>query len=146
MDLFYIRLILAILSDPFPVVLDGKIHQGLLILARRVHWIQSRILRLPDRFGLVSSGPPLLQAHQAHKIANVIVGLDITSLFVGAVIAYRIVLRTRCRQTSVSIMVLAALYFWNLVLVYVEEIFFNPMRAPDYDWEALHKRMGLMQS
>lgn len=139
------RRILAILSDPVPVVLDGKINPCLLIIARRVHWIQSQILRIPDRFGFISSGPPLLQAHQTHKIVDIII-FDGSSIFVAALIMSIIVPRTRSRPVSATFMTMAAMYFWDLVLLYIEEIFFNPMRAADYDWEAFHKKMGLMHS
>lgn len=144
MDWYDPRRILAFLHNPFPVVVDGKIHPGLLILARRAHWIQSRVLCIPNQFGLISSGPPLLQAHQAHKIASII-SLDMIINFVASLLVHRVVLGTRWR-VSAALMHVALLNFWYMVLLYIEEVFFNPMRAPDYDWEALYKRMGLIQS
>lgn len=54
--------------NPIPIVVDDEISPILETIARRGYWVLSRVLRIPDRFGLLSSGPPLLQAFQAQKL------------------------------------------------------------------------------
>lgn len=135
------RRILAFLNNPMPgKVVAGKINPKLLVIARRAYWVQSRVLRIPDQFGLVSSGPHLLRALQAYNLANHI------SLYVGnLLITLLITNRDLGPRWRVSASTMAAACFWNIVYVYVKEVFFNPMRAPEYDWEALHRELGLVQ-
>lgn len=51
-----------------PIVVGGEINPMLLARAQRGYWLQSRVLRIPDRYGFFVAGPPLLQAHEAHKV------------------------------------------------------------------------------
>ena len=41
-----------------PSIIDGRLNHVRLALATRCYWIQSRIFRIPDRFGFISPGPP----------------------------------------------------------------------------------------
>lgn len=142
------RRILAFLTNPIPrKVVGGKLNPKLLMIARRAYWIQSRVLCIPDRFGLISSGPPLLRALQAYNLAYHI-SLDVVNLLlipITLLIISRILGPGRRRSAYYTACYLTACCFWNLVMVYVQEVFFNPMRAPDYDWEALHRELGLVQ-
>lgn len=40
---------------------------------------------------------------------------------------------------------MAAISVLFITFIHVEHVFFNPMRASEYDWEALSKKMGLVQ-
>lgn len=66
------RRILVTVIQPFrtqvPIVVDGKINPMLVARAQEGYWLQSRVLRIPDRYGFFVSGPPLLQAHEARKV------------------------------------------------------------------------------
>lgn len=121
-----------------PIVVEGKINPSLLAIAQRAYWVQSRVLRIPDRFGPFSSGPPLLQAHQANKLAAIVTEVAIP--LVGATIM-EWVLETRW-WLPIFMGVMSLLF---AISVYVQEIFFNPMRGPDYNWTALHEKMGVVQ-
>ena len=48
-----------------PSVIDGRLNQPRLALAIQCYWFQSRILRLPDRFGFFAPGPPRLQVEES---------------------------------------------------------------------------------
>lgn len=121
-----------------PIVVDGTITPILLVIARRGYWVQSRVLRIPDKFGLFSPGPPLLQAHQANRLA--VIGTDAVIPVVAAFIMEWVVGPTGWFPISWAVI---GLLF--TISVYVAEVFYNPMRAPDYDWEALYEKMGLVQ-
>lgn len=41
---------------------------------------------------------------------------------------------------------MASGFLLSVVSIYVEEVFFNPMRAPDYNWSALNEKMGVVQT
>lgn len=121
-----------------PIVLDGKIKPRLLVIARRAYWVQSRALRIPDRFGPFSSGPPLLQAHQANNLVdffNELVFLILEAIIMEWVIGMR-------RRTSIPMTAFSLLF---TIFVFVREVFFNPMRDPDYNWTALNEKMGVVQ-
>lgn len=135
------RHILALFKrTKIPIVGDGEINPSLLAISRRGYWIQSRVLCIPDRFGLFSSGPPLLQACQAHKLASTINEAVIP--VIGASMMELMILETGWWLPGF----MAAICFLFIVSVYVGEVFFNPMRASDYNWEALNKKMGVEQS
>lgn len=123
-----------------PIVVDGDINPDLLVVARRGYWIQSRVLRIPDRYGFFTSDPPLLQAHQAHKLT--MIATEAVAPVISASIAELMVFDTRW-WFPVS---MAAISLSYIISIYVGEIFFNPMRAPDYNWNALSKKMGVVQS
>lgn len=121
-----------------PIVVDGKINPHLLVIAQRAYRVQSRVLRIPDRFGPFSSGPPLLQAHQANKLAALVT--EAVFPIVGATIMEWVV-ETRW-WLPIS---MAAVTFLFTISLYIQEIFFNPMRGADYNWAALHEEMGVVQ-
>lgn len=121
-----------------PIVVDGKINPYLLLIAQRGYWVQSRVLRIPDKFGLFSSGPPLLQAHQANRLAVIVAEAVIP---VVSVFHLEWVLETRGWFPIYT----AATSLLFTISVYVVEVFYNPMRAADYDWEAFSKKMGVVQ-
>lgn len=123
-----------------PIVVDGKINPSLLAIARRSHWIQNRILRIPDRFGLFSSGPPLLQAYQSQKLTIVTSEAVIPTVTVLILELGDLGLDTR--GWLPAFMAVVSLLF--TISVYVEEVFFNPMRAPNYHWEALSKKISVV--
>ncbi|KAL1856260.1 hypothetical protein Daus18300_010832 [Diaporthe australafricana] len=122
-----------------PIVVDGKINPDLLAIARGAYWVQSRVLHIPDRFGPYSSGPPLLQAFEGQRLASIA-----TEAIAPVVCA-----------TLMELMVwevgwwfplsLAAISVLFIISIYVEDVFFNKMRAPDYNWKALSKKMGIVQ-
>lgn len=121
-----------------PIVVDGKITPILLVIAQRGYWVQSRVLHIPDKFGFFSSGPLLLQAHQANRLA--VIATDVVIPVVGVFIMEWVV---DTRWWLPISMAATALLF--TISVYVAEVFYNPMRAPGYDWEALNKKMGVVQ-
>ena len=47
-----------------PAVIDGRLNPFCLALARWCYWIQSQIFHIPDRFAIISAGPPRLQVHE----------------------------------------------------------------------------------
>lgn len=48
-----------------PSVIDARLNQPRLALATHCYWFQSRILRIPDRFGFFAPGPPRLQVEES---------------------------------------------------------------------------------
>jgi len=52
-----------------PSVIDGQLNPVRLALALRLYWVQSRIFRIPDRFGFTSAGPPRLQVDESFIFA-----------------------------------------------------------------------------
>lgn len=54
---------------------EGTLNPVHLAIAERGYWIQSRILRIPDRFGYFSPGPLQLQAYQSAFLAYEIIML-----------------------------------------------------------------------
>lgn len=131
-----------LLHTEIPIVVDGKINPHLVDTGGRGYWIQSQVLRIPDQYGFFVSGPPLLQAQEAHIF---------TISFTDAV----------CPVISIMMMELldlfdmgwrlpgstAAAVFCYLIATYVREVFFNPRRlhASEYDWDALGEKMGLVR-
>lgn len=140
------RRILVTAIQPFrtqvPIVVDDKINPMLVVRAQEGYWLQSRVQRIPDRYGFFVSGPPLLQAHDARKA--IISTTDGVSPVVGFCVSEAFgVIDTQWRL-SLALVVITFLF---LISVYVGEIFYNPMRlTPDYDWEALGKKRGLVWS
>lgn len=124
----------------FPRVVDGTINPSLLAIARRGYWVQSRLLRLPDRFGFFSSGPPLLQAHQGRKFATLVMDAVVTVVTAMLVQWWWGVAMWWHPITPSNASIL-----YLTIFLYVEEVFSNPLRAPDYDWEAMNRKMGLVQ-
>lgn len=137
------RRILATLftRTKIPIVVDGKINPTLLTLARRGYWFQSRVLHVPDSFGFFSSGPPLLQAHEAHIFfvsAADAVGPVVSISMMECLDLFDIKWWLQASMAAVTLLF--------VISVYVDEIFFNPMRASDYDWKARGKKMGLVHT
>lgn len=95
---------------------------------------------MPDRFGLFSSGPPLLQAYQSQKLTIVTSEAVIPTVTVLILELGDLGLDTR--GWLPAFMAVVSLLF--TISVYVEEVFFNPMRAPNYHWEALSKKIGVV--
>lgn len=138
---YYPRHILALFKrTEIPIVVDGDINPDLLVVAQRGYWIQSRFLRIPERYGLFSSDPPLLQAHQAHKL--VMIATEAVAPVISASMTELMVFDTRW-WLPLSMAAISLLY---IISIYVGEIFFNPMRAPDYNWKGLSNKMGVVQS
>lgn len=123
-----------------PIVVDGEINPSLLTIARRGHWIQSRILRISDRFGLFSSGPPLLQAYQAQNFATIATEAVFPTISVS--ITEWLGLGFDTRGWLPAFMAVVSLLF--AISTHVQEVFFNPKRSPNYNWEALSKKVGLV--
>lgn len=135
-------------GNPVPkLVVGGEVNPKLHTIAQGVYWFQSRVLRIPDRYGVVSSGPPLLRAIQAYYLTW-FATLDVPSLIFGTMLGlwtWKLFLRPRgwfpaARGSSLGI--LLHVIVW-LVCYYVQEVFFNPMRASDYDWDAFERELGI---
>lgn len=120
-----------------PIVVDGKINPELLEIAQWGHWLQSRVLHIPDRYGLLSSGPPLLQAFQARKVGEIVT--EAVGRTISASLVELMVFETGWWLPLAT----ASVCLLFTVSIYVEEVFFNPMRAPDYNWSSLNERMGV---
>lgn len=121
-----------------PIGAEGEVNPSLLQVARWGHWLQSRVLHIPDRYGLVSSGPPLLQAHQACRVVEI--AAEAVGLMISASVMELMAVRTALLSLS-----MASSFLFSIAFIYVEEVFFNPMRAPDYNWSALNEKMGVVQ-
>ncbi|KAL2693601.1 hypothetical protein Neosp_000161 [[Neocosmospora] mangrovei] len=52
---------------------DGGPNPLFLAIGTRGYYVQSRILRVPQRFGVFSPGPPLLQVHQASFLTFLVI-------------------------------------------------------------------------
>lgn len=135
-------------GNPVPkLVVGGEVNPKLHKIAQGVCWFQSRVLRIPDRYGVVSSGPPLLRAIQAYYLTWFAI-LDVPSVVFGRMLGlwiWKFFLRPRgwfpaASGSSLYIVLYIAMF---LVFYYVQEVFFNPMRAPDYDWDALERKLGI---
>lgn len=133
------RIFAPLKSPAFPKVVDGRINPSLLVIARRGYWVQSRLLRIPDRFGFFSSGPPLLQAHQGKKSAFIFMDAVVT-VVIAMLVRWWWGVATWWHPITPS----NASILYYTIFVYVEEVFFNPLRAPDYDREAMSRKMGLV--
>lgn len=140
--LLYNLFTLNLAIPKIPIVVDGKINPILLTIARRGHWVQSRVLRIPDSFCYFSSGPPLLQALQTHAIAVGFAEAVFTILMLQLVVGWLGLFHTN-RWLKVSLPTLTMHFVFS---VYLEEILLNPRRASDYDWKARGEKMGLVQT
>ncbi|PSS20204.1 hypothetical protein M430DRAFT_34556 [Amorphotheca resinae ATCC 22711] len=115
------------------VTAPNTLNPVLLAIGIRGYWIQSRIFRIPDRYGFFSLGPARLQVHDA--------SLCIAILMVLAVVAPAVVLFHVCLTLkdgyrplwkdaligfAPSGLVFSGIWIWQC---------HSKQRAPDYEWE-----------
>ena len=111
-------------------VKDGQLNPVQLAFARRGYWVQSHILRIPERFGIFSSGPARLQVHQACFFAVMVFSVGFTS---ALWIACILLLRDMGPQIYLFAGVVAAMEVGLVVFMWVVG-WYDRHRAPDYDW------------
>ncbi|RYP65286.1 hypothetical protein DL770_009032 [Monosporascus sp. CRB-9-2] len=64
-----LKAVKALLS---PQIIDNRLNPYYLAVATRAYWIQSHILRIPDRFGFFSPGPPRLQVLEERPVPTLL--------------------------------------------------------------------------
>ncbi|RYP48775.1 hypothetical protein DL768_005368 [Monosporascus sp. mg162] len=117
-----------------PQIIDNRLNPYRLAVATRAHWIQSHILRIPDRFGFFSPGHLRLQVHQSVGFTYLVIMFGILLcadfLIYGAVaLLYTLEKRPvpRLLGPMVALMVAVVASLWVLEG-------FDRHRAPDYNW------------
>ena len=108
-------------------------------LANKGTGFNPRYLHIPDRYGVFSPGPPLLQAYQANELTLIIIMVIAMVIFS---VVRKLVLSKNVQWFPESTVALCA---GSVISFYFGEVFFNPMRAPDYDWNSPNKNPGLVQ-
>ncbi|RYP61916.1 hypothetical protein DL771_009958 [Monosporascus sp. 5C6A] len=117
-----------------PQVIDNRLNPYHLAVATRAYWVQSHILHIPDQFGLFLPGPPRRQVHQSVWFTCQVVMFGFllcTAFLLWAAVVLSCRLEERPVPTLLGPMV--ALSVVTIASLSVPE-FFDPHRAPDYDW------------
>ncbi|RYP32207.1 hypothetical protein DL767_005363 [Monosporascus sp. MG133] len=117
-----------------PQIIDNRLNPCHLAVATRAYWIQSHILRIPDRFGFFSPGPPRLQVYQSVWFTFLVVMFGFllcTAFFIWGAVVMLYRLEERPAPTLLGPMV--ALTVVTIASLWVLECF-DRHRAPDYDW------------
>lgn len=68
------------------IATDSRLNPHHLALATRGYRIQSRVLHVPDRYGIFSPGPPRLQVHEGSTFFVMILMLVLTAPWFGTFI------------------------------------------------------------
>ncbi|RYP07058.1 hypothetical protein DL764_002749 [Monosporascus ibericus] len=117
-----------------PQIIDNRLNPYHLAVATRAYWIQSHILRIPDRFGFFSPSPPRLQVHQSDWLIILVTMFGVllcTAFFLSGTVALLYRLGERPVPTLLGPMV--ALTVVTMASLWVLQCF-DPRRALDYDW------------
>jgi len=115
-----------------PSVMDGRVNPVRLALATRVYWIQSRIFRIPDRFGFISAGPPRLQVEES-AIFVFLVFVVSQMVFYGAITVFLASLMDDRPVKSIAVML--CLLTIGVVGVIWLSLCLSSRRDPGYVWE-----------
>ncbi len=109
---------------------NGRVKSAPRQIATGGYWIQSHVLRIPDRFGFFSSGPPQLQVYQGALFGFLAVHVAISALF-GALIVWWI--KRHGRPVTTLVRGMAAMWVAMAAVIWVSECV-HPHRGPDYVW------------
>ncbi|KAK1853901.1 hypothetical protein CCHR01_03439 [Colletotrichum chrysophilum] len=111
---------------------NNRLNTAHLAIATRGYHIQTEILHIPERFGIFSSGPPRLQAHQGFLFVIQMVLMAIW----GVPAAFGLLLlRYTDRELPMAPFVkYFGLMFLSMIGMLWVGACLNKRRAPDYDW------------
>ena len=124
----------AVIKDFFaPPVVDGRLNPVSLALATRCYWIQSRVFRIPDRFGFISAGPPRLQVEES-VILFIAVFLTIQMFFLAGITVFIVSLMDGDRPVK-SLAAMLFLLTMSVPGFFWLDLCLSPRRAPGYVWE-----------
>lgn len=120
-----------------PSVVDGRLNPTCLALATQCYWIQSRILRIPDRFGFFSSSPRL----QVEEIGIFVLVVFVTShmAYYAALVVYLAYLKGDRPVKSFAAM-MSLLTLTVPVGIWLH-LCFSERRQPEYVWKDWKVRM-----
>lgn len=121
-----------------PAVIDGRLNQSHLALATRCYWIQSRILRIPDRFGFFASGPPRLQVEESGILVFVVFVTCHLVFYAGLAVYLVSLLGNRPVKSFAALMGLICLTPLGFVWIH---LCWSSRRHPDYVWKDWKVRM-----
>ncbi|RFU73380.1 hypothetical protein TARUN_8877 [Trichoderma arundinaceum] len=111
-------------------IIDNRLNPVHVAIASKGHQFQSRVLHIPDRFGLFSPGPPRLQAAEGFQVVFMSCILGFVSL--PAVVAV-LLARLKGRPVLLLALGLAAMIFSTAIFFWVG-VCSDRRRSPDYDW------------
>jgi len=115
------------------VIASNTLNPVHLAIATRGYWIQSRILRIPDRYGFFSPGPPRLQAYQGNLFIPIFI-MVVCLIFCGAVISYLLSFKPDHVPIWKALIFLAMPGSGTIAMIWISECF-SKHRAQDHDWE-----------
>jgi len=103
-----------------------------LALATRGYWIQSHILRIPDRYGFFSPGPPRLQVYQGFLFIALFI-MVVCSIFCWAFVVFLLSLRPDHKPIWKAVLFMAIPAGGTVAAIWVTECL-SKRRSRDYDW------------
>lgn len=126
------NLILATTKEVFAgEIVNGRLNPTRLSNATTAYRIQSRTLRIPNRAGFFSSGPPRLQVHEATCFVLVVCCVSFSHISSGLL---SLVLKLQGRPNSVYLLA----FIWSFAVVQIFLSWFvvchDRRRAPGYEW------------
>lgn len=99
-------------------------------IANRGYDIQSRVLRIPDRFGMFSPGPPCRSAFEGHAFVFAILYLVLVAIaFAGCVVGLEAIEHQR-----LEVPITFAVLYVGLIITFWVVIIRSPQRKLDYYW------------
>lgn len=110
---------------------DDRPNPRYLSIANGGYRIQSRTLRIPDRLGFFTSGPPPLQVHQTSE-SMLLVGCVCVSTVIASFLL--ILLKIDARPNSWVVAPVWAAFTAVEVAMVWHAVCNNSRRAPGYDW------------
>lgn len=113
-----------------PDVTDHGLNPVRLAIATWGYWIQSQALRIPDRFGYFSPGPPRLQVHEATNFLLIVLCIGPCTIFFGGLAA--LMLKLLGKPVTGLIVALCGLTMATMGFSLAAH---ETQRASDYKWD-----------
>lgn len=121
-----------------PSVIDGEPNPVRLALAQRCYWVQSRIFRIPDRFGFISAGPPRLQVEESFVFVVVVWCISQSVIYGGFVVFVVHLMGDKPVKSTAALLCLLTISVVGMIWVH---LCCSARRAPGYVWEDWKERV-----
>ncbi|KAF2876883.1 hypothetical protein BDV95DRAFT_601298 [Massariosphaeria phaeospora] len=111
---------------------DGQVNPIYLAIAKTGYHIQSKTLRIADRFGIFSSGPPHCQAHEGSKFLFFVIGWW---LYVALGVLFYCVYTPEDSRYAEIFAIAIAVERVAMGVIFLICLKFNEKRDSEYKWE-----------